>query len=248
MAVETVSGFGAAPGLRGRGGKYDRAMYYRRPKTNRGGVPLEQADWIVIGSRTQMEHMMLRGFEPLLNYGYIPSADPELRDDDGNAAPLRSPWYPILAHPKGPSEFPADQVLTFRWYKPEECPNPKARFPQLSGHKVTEFPCPECSRIFYGVDDLGKGIRGLATHLRLGHEWNREAMLSYGSQVGIDFNVIYGDLKKTYEFTGNDAGTDEALSCDECDYVAPSDAKYPLKSLRMHKLGAHKPLEVETVA
>lgn len=247
MAVETTAGFGSGPGLRGRGGKYDRAMYYRRPATMRNGTPLEQAGWIVMGSRTNMEQMMLRGFQPLMDYGYIPSADPELRDDDGTPAPLRSPWYPILAHPKGPSEFPADQVLIFRWYKPEECPNPKAKFPQLSGHKVTEFPCPECSRTLYGIDDMGHGIRGLARHLRNAHEWDRPSTLAYGQQVGIDFNVVYGDLRKTIEFNADETGSDEVLSCDECEYVAPTDAKYPLKSLRMHKLGAHKPMVVEVV-
>lgn len=232
--------------LRGRGGKYDRAMYYKRPETSRSGQKLEHAGWVVIGSRTHMENMMVRGFTPLLDYGYIPYVDPELKDDDGQPAPLRSPWYPILAHPKGPSEFPAEQVLTLRWYVPAECPNPKAVFPQLKGHKVTNYPCPECSRHFAGIDDLGVGIRGLATHLRLRHDWDRPSMLAYGERVGIDFNVVYGDLKQVFEFAGGEAGG-ELYSCDECDYVAPADSKRPEASLRMHRMNAHKELEVTNV-
>lgn len=231
--------------LRGRGGKYDRAMYYRRPSVDRVGRPLEQAGWIVIGSRTHQENMQLRGFEPLHQFGYIPSADPELRDDDGKPAPLRSPWYPILAHPDGPKVFPAEQVLTFRWYNADECPNPNAKFPQLGGHKVTRYPCPECTRIFDGIDDMGVGIRGLATHLRLMHRWDRPSTLEYGKQVGIDFNVVYGDLKETFEFSAE--GSEDVLSCDECDYVVTGDSKNPKASLRMHKMSAHKPLEVSSV-
>ena len=112
-------------------GKFDKAMYYRRPKVDRGGNPMENPGWIVVDSRGQLEQFQIRGFEPLFEYGVIPNMDPELRDEDGQPAPLRSPWYPILAHPKGPSEFPVEQVATYRWYIPRECPNPKAKFPQL---------------------------------------------------------------------------------------------------------------------
>ena len=233
--------------FQGRGGKYDRAMYYRRPQADRQGTPLEQAGWIVVGSRTHLENMMVRGFEPLMKYGYIPYVDPERTDADGNSEPLRSPWYPILAHPSGPAEFPYDQVLTLRWYDPEVCPNPKAKFPQLTGHKVTEYPCPECSRVLYSLDGLGTGIRGLATHLRLRHEWDRPSMLSYGERVGIDFNVVYGDLKKVHEFSVASEEPDQVLSCDECDYVVPEDSGNPGAALRMHKRHNHKPLEVATV-
>jgi hypothetical protein len=225
-------------------GKFDRAVYYRRPKVDRGGDPMQHPGWITFGSRTQMEHFIGRGFEPLLEYGVIPANDPVLRDEDGQPAPLRSPWYPILAHPKGPSEFPLDQITTFRWYIPRECPNPEAKFPQLQGHKVTHYPCPECQRPpFIAVDELG-GIVHLARHLRVSHDWDRISLLAYGDRVGIDFNVVYGDLKETFDFTFGEAS--EIVGCDECDYI-PAEGKSAQKALRMHKLGAHKPMVVETV-
>ena len=223
-----------------RGGKMDRAMYYRRPDKG------QHKRWIVIDSRTMLESFQMRGFVPLFDYGYIPYNDPDMVDDKGgHTVPLSSPWKPILQHPKGPSEFPVEQVISSRWYIPEECPWPAAKFPQLSGNKVTHYPCPECDRFpFQAVNDIG-GIQHLSTHLRLSHDWDRISIMKYGERMGIDFDVVYGDLKQTYDFTGGETAEDVA-TCDDCEYVT-APGKSAAKALRMHKMSAHKPLEVATV-
>ena len=224
-----------------RRGKFDKAMYFRRPQTT-----VQRKGWIVTASRTHRDTYELMGFEPLMKYGVLPNDDPELRNEEGKPVPLRSPWYPILTHPDGPKEFPVAQVMTFRWYVPEECPNPKAKFPQLQGHKVTHYPCPECERpAFIAIDGLG-GIEHLARHLRIVHDWDRPSLMKYGEKVGLDFDVVYGDLKKTYDFSLESEV--EVLSCDECDFVVREDSKDKQASLRFHKMKAHKPLEVETVS
>lgn len=240
MVQDVHAGTGANPIGQAKRGKYDKAAYFRRPDIG------QYANWIVTGSYTHREAKEVRGFVLLRKYGFIPNVDPILKDDDGNPAPLRSPWYPILAHPDGPAEFPLSQIATFRWYIPEECPHPGARFPQLGGHKVTHYPCPECDRPpFFALDGLG-GVEHLARHLRLIHDWDRPSLMKYGEKVGLDFDVVYGDLKKTYDF---DAPTVEStpLSCDECNFVVRDDSKNAAASLRFHKQSAHKPLEVETV-
>ena len=137
-------------------------------------------------------------------------------------------------------------MMTLRWYIPEECPNPKAKFPQLGGHKVTHYPCPEWDRpAFIAVDGLG-GIEHLARHLRIVHDWDRPSLMKYGEKVGLDFDVVYGDLKKTYDFSV-DAEEPDALACDECDFVVRPDSKNAEGSLRFHKMKAHKPLEMSSV-
>lgn len=227
-------------GLR-RGGKYDRAMYYRRPRSG------EHAGWIVIDSRTMLESFQMRGFEPLFKYGYIPYADPDLVDDKGNnTLPLQSVWKPILAHPDGPSEFPLEQVVSEKWYIPDNCPVKGAKFPQLQGHKITHYPCPECERYFQAVDGIG-GVFGLSQHLRLGHDWDRMTIIKYGEKVGIDFDAVYGDLKESFDFTNEAEPAPVAEGCDECDFAPPADSKNPAAAVRMHKMHAHKPIEVEVV-
>jgi len=229
-------------GLR-RGGKMDRAMYYRRPDKG------QHRQWLVVDSRTMLESFQIRGFEPLFKYGYIPYTDPDAKDDEGNhTLPLTSPWKPILQHPDGPKEFPVEQIISARWYIAEECPVPGAPgiFPQLAGNKITHYPCPECDRAaFQAVNGLG-GIRHLATHLRLIHEWDRVSLMRYGEKVGIDFDVVYGDLKKSYDFSVEADTMAEVEKCDECDYV-PAEGKSAAKALRMHKMSAHKPMEIVTV-
>ena len=208
-----------------KGGKFDRAMYFRRPDK-----PYHRR-WITWGSRTHMEGFLIRGFEPLWKYGYVASDDPN------------PPWGTILNHPEGPLEFPAEQVISHRWYIPEQCPVPSVRFPQLQGNKVTHYPCPECERApFIAVNGLG-GIEDLARHLRLMHAWDRPSLMKYGEKVGLDFDVVYGDLKESFDFNAEPA----TVKCDECDFTVSPDSKAPAASLRMHKLGAHKQLEVEVV-
>src|SRR3990167_4806031 len=220
----------------GRGGKFDRAMYYRRPDKG------EDKRWIVIGSRTHLEQMMERGFEPLRAVGYISAPDPEEWFTEHGFD--WSPWATILMQKGGPDLFPADQVLAYRWYRAEDCPVPGVQWKQLSGNKITHYKCPECPERppFPAVDGVG-GIDALARHLKLHHSWDRISLVKYGEKVGIDFDAIYSNVTESFEF---EVGK-EVEGCDECDYVPPGDSKNPKAALRMHKMGAHKPLEVAEV-
>ncbi len=211
----------------GRGGKFKRHIYYRRPDEG------EQRRWIVVAGRQDMEDMSLRGFEPLWKYGLLPEGEPNI-------------WKHILTQPGGPEEFPAEQVMISRWYKDEDCPVPGTVFPQLQGHKVKEYQCPECSRVpFAALDGLG-GIEPLGRHMRLIHTWDRASLVKYGEKVGIDFDAIYSHIEKTFEFSGdtqtekpeekpvekNDVVVGE-FEC-SCGWKPKRNAKRPAAALSMH--------------
>jgi hypothetical protein len=213
-----------------RGGKYDTVLYYKRP--NKGWHP----GWIVTGSRSSLESFMIRGFTPLWEFGTIPAPQ------EGESW---NEWQHILKHPKGASQFPAEQVMELRWYIPENNPLPGLKWPQLQGHKVVHYPCPECEREFVMIDGAGGPVH-LARHLNMIHKWDRTSLTTYGDRVGINFNESFSSLKKAYEFGIEEDGLAN-VGCDECDYV-PAAGKSAEKAVRMHKLSAHKPLEVETVA
>ena len=223
---------GMQGGMRG-GGKFETYIYARRPDKE------PDARWIVTLARTSLEDYMIRGFEPLWKYGR-PN-----RKGDANK------WVAILSHPDGAKEFPVEQVMQFRWYRDEDNPLPGTKYPQLVGHKVKEYKCPECRRIFPAFDGLG-GIEDLGRHLKIIHSWDRASLVRYGEKVGIDFDAIYSNIEKTYEFDGSAVGKapEEApeepgietvgeFDCDECDWKPKPDAKRPGFALMSHKRGAH---------
>ena len=112
-------------------------------------------------------------------------------------------WRRILEHPEGPSEFPVEQIVTFRWYRPELCPVEGVYFPQLQGKKVREYRCPDCKRpAFIDVEgEVAGGVTSLAQHLRIMHGWDRPSIMIYGEHVGIDFQKIdaLGALGSEYD-------------------------------------------------
>lgn len=181
----------------------ERVIYYRRPR--KGAMP----GWIIWSDSQpgKRSDMIIRGFIPLPQYGRIHDGD----DRDGRLFEAHGPWGAILSRPGGPAEFPADQVITYRWYRPENVGSPdlnkgqvavpNVRFPQLLEHvkdsPIREFPCPECDqRTFLQAVHL-------ARHLRNSHDWDRADILSWGAAIGVDFSreyktrvvpVSYGDL------------------------------------------------------
>lgn len=213
-------------------GKFKRHIYYRRPDEG------EQRRWIVWAGRQDVENMSLRGFEPLWDYGLLPENDP-------SGEPESNPWRHILTSPGGPEEFPVEQVMVLRWYKEEDCPVPGIKFPQLSGHKVKEYQCPECNRSpFAAFDGLG-GVDPLGRHLRLIHTWDRASLVKYGEKVGIDFDAIYSHVEKTIEFSVTAESPKEPEETPEdsivvgefecsCGWEPKSNAKRPATALRMH--------------
>ena len=179
-------------------GAGDQVIYYRKPDK---GL---EAGWIVWGdslSGSKYRDFVKRGFTPLEKYGTLNNIQRTLRAFGSKVAPPAvefteaNPlagqlwiWEQILTHPDGPAEFPVEQVIAYRWYRPENCPV-ACSFPQIKGLKIQEYRCPErCGRPpFVGVDGVG-GVTGLANHLRIMHEWDRTNIMAYGDRVGIDFN------------------------------------------------------------
>lgn len=180
-------------------GDGDRIIYYRRPTKGTNGRPVEDPGWIVFGdsiSGSKLRDFVARGFQPLMQYGTINSAQRDVRAFGSKSSPADPTmtreqyiWEGILSHPDGPAEFPLEQIIAFGWYRPEQCPVPTAYFPQLVGKKVKEYTCPErCGRKpFVEIDGVG-GISALRQHLRIMHEWDQANLQAYGERVGIDFN------------------------------------------------------------
>ena len=187
----------AGTGAMGTGRKDERVIYYRKPIT--GG---DEDGWIVWGdseSGTKLRDRAILGFTPLFKYGIITCyLDSELKQPDP-----ASVWGPILRHPDGPAEFPVDQVVTYRWHT--DPPIPGLQFPQLSGMKITQYQCPECSRAPFGElkrdgEVVLSAIKGLGSHLTIMHKWDRLALLRWGDRVGIDFDSIDARKVIPYEY------------------------------------------------
>lgn len=162
--------------------------------------------WITWGdtqASKQIDMINGKGCTPLSQYGKI-SYSEDL-------------WGPILRHPNGPAEFPVEQILAYRWYRKDrlpdlrpivqqgrewvrmDIPQPKVRFPQLAGVKITEYPCPENCRTKEGDDLSYHDPLHLGSHLRIRHEYDRSEILKYGDAMGIDFTKVPGG-KKLVEF------------------------------------------------
>ena len=225
----------------------DQIIYYRRPKLNKLGEPAENAGWITWGdsiSGTKLRDFVARGFEPLMKYGSLNNKERRLRAEAEGWPPGRILWDAILTHPDGPAEFTLEQIMAFRWYRPEQAPVLNVRFPQLAGQTVREYRCPECSRPpFIDIEGVG-GITGLGNHLRIMHGWDRVSLNAYGDRVGINFNQT--DVV-TLAMEEMDI---PAVKCD-CGWEPSADSKDVDSSLRAHQnlhCPLRKPVEVETVA
>lgn len=207
----TMQQWGALGGPgRGQG---DRVIYYRKPN-----------GWITYGdsvSGTKLRDFVARGFEPLMQYGYINTQGRDNRrfgtanqEREAGMTEGKYIWEQILSHPDGPAEFPLEQVIAMRWYRPENCPVEDAYFPQLAGKKIREYNCPEqCGRApFVDIEGAG-GMSGLRTHLRIMHGWDQANLLAYGERVGIDFTHPDVVEAPVHDFEA-DAGP--VLTCEEC--------------------------------
>lgn len=157
--------------------------YWRLPANHQGG---QHGKWITWGD-TQLgiqAGYRNRGWHALPQYGRVTGILPD------GSQPHGAVWYPILNHRHGPGEFPASQVQTYRWYRPESLPEPfrgkGIAFPQLNaelknGLEIREYSCPECHEYFYFEP------WHLATHLSNRHDYDRTEIIALGQQVGIDF-------------------------------------------------------------
>lgn len=237
----------------------DEVVYYRRPFLTRDGETAENAGWITWGdslSGTKRRDYETRGFTLLTKYGKINSLPRERaleeRIFEGEVMTPRQYsaeyiWGPILRHPDGPGEFPVDQILAMRWYEAKSCPikgvNPAELFPQLRGHKVKHFGCPQCARNFAEVD--GKGAsQPLANHLRIMHEWDMANILNYGREIGINFAHMEasGTTVTEIDFGAAPEGED-ALRCEDCGELFSG--KMAAARLAKHAKQAHPAFAME---
>jgi len=162
----------------------EKVIYYRKPTIytdSRGRtLPHKEPGWIVWNDsqREKRIDLLMRGFVPLTHLPRVWDEDPSFRQ--------YGPWGPILTHPQGPAEFPADQIIALGWYRPENCPVPGVKWPQLAtwcreNGPIKEYDCPECtSRRFLTAYHL-------ARHLKNSHEYDRTSIIALGQALGIDF-------------------------------------------------------------
>ena len=175
----------------------ERVCYYRTPTHTPSGDPHKQANWITWGDTQDSIRIskIARGYIPLEQYGWIRTKRRE--DDDDGPFELYGHWGPILAHPAGVREFPAEQILAYHWYDAQRLrwalrnqlpPTLKVRngmvlWPQLAGMDLRIFACPECT------DQPYLEAVHLARHLRLRHDYDRADIIAFGTQYGIDFTT-----------------------------------------------------------
>ena len=203
-----------------KGSDGDQVIYYRRPRKGENAGWITWADSI---SGSKLRDYVKRGFEPLMQFGVINTNGRDLRafgngrnsEPEGDMTKDKYLWEAILSHPDGPAEFPVDQLIAFRWYRPENCPVPEAYFPQLVGKKIKEYTCPEhCGRRpFVEIDGIG-GASGLRQHLRIMHAWDQSNLQAYGERVGIDFNKA--DIDEMVIVDVNYAASQQSLACERC--------------------------------
>lgn len=225
----------------GTGRRDERVMYYRKS----GGL---EDGWIVWGdteSGTKLRDRTILGFQLLHKYGVITGFLDKAQEEPDPA----SVWGPILRHPDGPSEFPVDQIVAYRWHT--DPPVKGVRFPQLQGMKITQYQCPECSRAPFaelkrGDEVILSAIQSLGNHLAIMHKWDRLALLRWGDRVGIDFDSV--DARKVIPYDYEEVGpeienvvveTKTSTDCPKCDWKQKANVKKPTFALRAHLQAAH---------
>ena len=245
------------------------AGYFRKPLVGK------EPGWIAVcqyRGGANLEHFLDREFQPLRKYGDVT----QFLDEDCKVPDPGGIWGPILRHPDGPAEFPAEQVVTARWYKSEVCPVP-VDWKQLAGVKITQYQCPQCNRepFVSAMRDgkplaIGDGVVGLAKELQNAHSWDRLSVMAYGEKVGIDFNsvgtptdvieYVYEEKAQTEPETQvdiEDAISQAPLAAEDsqvameplkcaCGWEVREDSKNPTSSMSTHK-NVHCPLR-ETVS
>lgn len=177
--------------------KSEVVIYYRRPQA---GIC---AGWIIWSDSQpgKRSDMLIRGFIPLPKYGRLWD---EPTDRDGRLFNDHGPWGPILSRPGGPEEFPVEQLLAYRWYRPENVPVPGVRFPQLgqwvaAGNKIREYPCPDCAGKTY------LQVVHLARHLHISHDWDRADIIAWAALQGYDLKREFTAQVVEYQYREPDA-------------------------------------------
>ena len=179
--------------------------YYRKPAeyVDPLGVvlPYREPKWITVADTQPLKkmHYVNRGWIPLPQFGRV--------EDTGGDR-----WRPILTHRDGPSAFPVEQVVIYRWYDRAHLPGSlrgaDIYFPQLVGVEIEEFPCPDCSGGTVFLNPLH-----LARHLVNKHGYDRSAIIALGTSLGINFQKSLEGLIKprTVSVTAREAAPERPL-------------------------------------
>jgi hypothetical protein len=236
--------------------RFERVIYYRKPPDFDHG---REGNWICWGDSQPGKRitMLERGFTPLPQFGRI---DRYMRDSTGEEiVDPAYPWGNILRHPDGPSQFPVEQILTYRWHR--RPPIPGIKFPQLQGMKIVEYECPECT------DQTFFNAIHLARHLRNSHDYEHRDLTALGQHLGIDFareyrkkGVITTEIAAEEEaplpppeapvlpqvesvqvkLPKREAARDVKCPVEGCDWVPRANSKNKGASVRAHLMHKHK--------
>lgn len=227
----------AAQEMLTRGGRprSERVCYYRTPKHTVSGDRHVQAGWI--GWDQTQQNIQLqkigRGYIPLPKYGFIE----EKKREDAPDGPfeLYGPWGPLLADPDGMRELPAEQIIAYHWYDEMKLkaslngripPTLRTRdgmvmWPQLKGMSLKIYVCPECAN-----KSFNEPIH-LARHLRIWHDYDRQDIIAFGREHGVDFRVeITRDGKPFRGYTFDDAEAYEEI---ESEFEAASTPEFSME-------------------
>lgn len=141
--------------------------------------------WVTFGPihATAFKHFSLRGFASLVNkYGMIRISGENAHLSVTKAVEL------LLTKPGGVEEFPASQIIAYRWHL--DPPIPGLQFPQLEGMEIEVFECPMCDRASFCE------AMHLADHLTVAHKWDRRDLREYSEETGINFMPKRGPKRK----------------------------------------------------
>lgn len=222
----------------------ERVCYYRTPQRRPDGQKHAQAGWIGWGDTQDSIKMgkISRGYLPLDEYGFIRSKARE--DDPDGPFELYGPWGVILSQPGGPAEFPLEQLLAYHWYDADRLraslhgripPTLKVRdgmvlWPQLAGHELRVFACPECS------DWRSLEAVFLARHLRIWHDYDRADIIAFGQQYGVDFSTEINREGRVIRSLSFDAPADDGI-----EEMEPEPAGFSLNIERPDRRGPGRP-------
>jgi hypothetical protein len=206
-----------AQGMMGQSrSRSERVLYYRTPEKRLDGSSHPQALWI--GWDQSQEGIQLRkimrGYIPMTKYGVIEAK----RKDEYPDGPfeLYGPWGQLLTNPEGVKELPASQIIAYFWYDADQLRmslngnipptlrvhNGMVLWPQLKGMNLKVYVCPECTNQRYN-----EPIH-LARHLRTWHDYDRQDIVNFGRDQGVDFHsevTQNGKIMSHYAFEDMEA-------------------------------------------
>lgn len=207
--------------------------------------------WIVSapGWPQEFAKRIRQGWTPLTQYGsFTPGRKSQDSRGQGFDA-VREGWR--MGFQKGGEafarEFPVAQIVAYNWHLTP--PYREVAFPQIAGMDIPAFECPECVRPPLGA------VSGLATHLRIKHDYSRVDLREYGKEIGVDFTAKSdrqqaAELaeKEVEQLTAAQVVVATEFRCDLCEWAPLETVNDKVKSLASHKRFKHERARVPETA